>query len=102
MSDKDKDEARPDIGPRYYEPEKNPEFISLAKDANGQPIMLRNPEYLAFAGVPNRDISEDEFRSFPVHIQRAIDASPIHRKTKPRPAAPATKADAKQPEPAKE
>jgi hypothetical protein len=103
MSDKDKKEAKPAPGPRYYDADKNgPEFISLAKDANGEPIMMRNPDYKAFMGIRNGDYTEEEFAAQPEHIQRAIDASPIHRKTPLRPAASAPKAEAKQPEPAKE
>jgi hypothetical protein len=98
MSDTEKN---PDIGPRYYEPERNPEFIERGKNKDGTPRLVRNPEYIAFMGVPNRDITEDEFAAMPLHIQRQIDASPVHRKTKPRPASPA-KADTKPAEPAKE
>lgn len=96
-------EDTPTIGPRYYEPEKNgPELIERGKNEDGTPRLVPNPDYIAFMGVPNRDISEEEFAALPLHIQRAIDASPVHRKTKPRPQASAPKAESKQPEPAKE
>lgn len=100
-NDQPKEEPKPEIRDRFYDAEKNPEFIERGKDADGTPIIVPNPDYIAFMGVPNRDISEEEFAALPLHIQRAIDASPVHRKTKPRPA-PAPKAEAKQPEPAKE
>jgi hypothetical protein len=110
------EEPKPEIRDRYYDAAKNgEEFISLARDANDKPIMMRNPEYRSFVGVPNRDIPAEEFAAFPLHIQRAIDKSPVHRLTKPqpvesadkadskpRPASTATKADAKPAEPAKE
>lgn len=89
------------IGPRYYEPEKNPEYIER-KDSEGHPVLVPNPDYIAFMGVKNGDYTEEEFAAQPLHIQRAIDASPVHRKTKPRPVTAVTRAEAKQPEPAKE
>lgn len=90
-------------GPYYYEPDKNPEYITRGKDENGEPILVPNPEYIAFMGVPNRDISADEFAALPRHIQERIDTSPVHRKTKPRPPAAAPRAEAGKPaEPAKE
>ena len=37
-------------------------------------------------GVPARDLTEDEYNEFPEHVQASIDAWPVFRKTKIRPA----------------
>lgn len=36
------------------------------------------------AGVPSRDLTEEEFNALPKHLQRSVDASPQWRKSKPR------------------
>lgn len=103
MSENDKDTTpKPLEGPYFYDADKNPEFIKRGENEDKTPRLVANPEYIAFMGVPNRDISAAEFAGMPRHIQERIDTSPIHRKTKPRPPAPAAKAETKPAEPAKE
>lgn len=43
-------------------------------------------------GVPLRDITDDEFLSYPDYIQASIDASDLYRKTKPADAAKPSRA----------
>jgi hypothetical protein len=50
---------------RYYDASKNPN------------------ESRYITGVPLRDLSEDEFKALPEHLQRAVDGSDLYRKTKP-------------------
>lgn len=47
----------------------------------------KNTDGGSFPGVPLRDLTEDEFNSYPEWLQRDIDASDLYQKTKPRPAA---------------
>lgn len=36
------------------------------------------------AGVPSRDLTEEEYEALPAHLQRSVDAAAQWRKTKPR------------------
>jgi hypothetical protein len=51
---------------RYYDKEKNAEGASLA-------------------GVPLRDLTEEDFEALPAHLQRSVDALPFYRRTNPNP-----------------
>jgi len=46
----------------------------------------KNLEGAVLDGVPLRDLTEDEFSELPPWLQASVDASPLYRKTKPRPA----------------
>lgn len=48
-----------------------------------------NPEGGSLPGVPLRDLTDEELLAFPEWLQASIDASPMYRKTKPRPASEA-------------
>lgn len=50
---------------RYYDQDKNPEDVRF------------------IAGIPLRDVTEDEWEQLPKHLQRSADASDLYRKTKP-------------------
>jgi hypothetical protein len=47
----------------------------------------KNPDGGGFPGVPLRDLTESEFEALPEWLQQSVDASPLYRKTKPRPEA---------------
>lgn len=42
-------------------------------------------------GVPLRDLTEEDYNSYPAWLQASIDASPLYRKTKPTQHKPAEK-----------
>ena len=50
-----------------------------------------NPEGGQLPGVPLRDLLESEYAALPDWLKASIDASPMYRKTAPKPAAPAAK-----------
>lgn len=45
----------------------------------------KNPHEAVLPGVPLRDLTEDEFESYPKWLQASIDASPMYRKSNPNP-----------------
>ena len=57
----------------------------------------KNPEGASIFGVPLADVSQEEWETYPKHVQDSVDASEMYRKTKPetaqraRPAEPADK-----------
>ncbi len=55
-------------------------------------------EGVFFPGVPLADITEEEFDALPKHLQEAVDASPMYRKTKPAEKKAANKAAPKEAE----
>jgi hypothetical protein len=38
-----------------------------------------------FAGVPKRDLTQEEFDALPKWQQKSVEASPLYRKTNPNP-----------------
>jgi hypothetical protein len=36
-------------------------------------------------GIPQRDLSDEEFNAYPAHIQRSIDSWPVFAKRNPNP-----------------
>ena len=36
-------------------------------------------------GVPQRDISDDEYKALPKYLQKQVDASPLYLKSNPNP-----------------
>jgi hypothetical protein len=49
----------------------------------------KNPEQAFLAGVPLRDLTDEEWEALPPHLQRSVDALPFYRKTKSRTSTPA-------------
>lgn len=49
----------------------------------------QNTDGAFLAGVPLRDLTEEEWDELPAHLQRSVDALPFYRKTKPRTGTPA-------------
>lgn len=49
-------------------------------------------------GVPQRDLSDEEFDGYPPHVQRSIDTWPVFRKTNPHPTPRRTARQADAPE----
>lgn len=43
----------------------------------------KNPEGAFITGVPLRDVTEDEYKALPKHLQRSALAAPFYRKTRP-------------------
>jgi hypothetical protein len=37
----------------------------------------------SFAGVPTRDLTDEEYEALPEHLQRAVDESPLYQKSRP-------------------
>jgi hypothetical protein len=47
-------------------------YFDASKDVGG-----------VIAGVPKADIPEEEWDTYPDHLQASVDADPMYRKTKP-------------------
>lgn len=59
--------------------------IAYYYDASKNEGTPENPAY--FAGVPLRDLEQEEFDALPTWLQASVAASPMYRKSKPRAAA---------------